>query len=233
MPQNRNDLSHVYDYYCTQRPTGQASETIFKIWERGEAFNDSITPSTYVPEYRSHIVLKVLGLTGEKSTILSVGCGNGFVEGDLVANGRKVRAFDYLEEAVELTKAKGVDAFVADFFTLQPHQVEGVDVVYGDGILGHLFDSAHELKPTLAKLASLGFSPGSWLILSNDSPREPGVPFAPHGSVPGFWFISRDYLQDSLASFGFESVESYYFPYQRPLSGLRNRTICVARVAGR
>src|SRR5258708_37876596 len=142
MPQDRTDLSHVYDYYCTQRPTGQASETIFKIWERGEAFNDSITPSTYVPEYRSHIVLKVQGLTAETSTILSLGCGNGFVEGDLVANGRKGQAFDCLEEAVELTKAKGVDAFVPDLLPREPRQVGGVGVGHGDARLGHPSDSA-------------------------------------------------------------------------------------------
>lgn len=232
MPQDRNDLSEVYDYYCSQRPTGQAGETIFGIWERGGAFNDSITPSTYVPEYRSHIVLKILGLPGAASSVLSIGCGNGFVEGDLVANGRHVRAFDCVAEAVELTRAKGADAFVADFFTLDPVRAQDIDVVYGDGILGHLFDSAQEMKPSLAKLASLGLKPGTWLVFSNDSPREPDAPFTPHGSVPGFWFISRDYLQESLASFGFEPVESYYFPYRRPLSGLRNRTICVARVPG-
>jgi hypothetical protein len=27
-------------------------------------------------------------------------------------------------------------------------------------------------------------------------------------------------------------LEAYSFPYERPLSGLRNRTICVARAAG-
>lgn len=230
MPQDRGDLSHVYDYYCSQRPTGQTSDSLYRIWERGEAFNDSITPSIYVPEYRSHVVLKVLTLTEEASNILSLGCGNGFVEGDLVANGRNVKAVDCLEEAVELTRAKGVDAFVSDFFTLEPRHFEGIDVVFGDGILGHLFDPEQEMKPALTKLASLGLKPGSWLVFSNDSPREQGVQFAPHGVVPGFWFISRDYLQKSLGSFGFEPVESYYFPYLRPLSGMRNRTICVARV---
>ena len=189
MPRDEIDLSNVYDYYCSQRPRGQASETIIEIWERGGAFNDSITPSTYVPEYRSHIVLKVLALREKASNVLSLGCGNGFVEGELVANGWSVRAFDCVEEAVELTRSKGVVAFVADFFTLDPRHVEGIDVVYGDGILGHLFDSVQEMKPSLAKLASLGLQPGAWLIFSNDSPREPAAPFAPHGSVPGFWFI--------------------------------------------
>jgi hypothetical protein len=48
--------------------------------------------------------------------------------------------------------------------------------------------------------------------------------------VADFWFLSRNYLQKTLSAFGFEPVEDYYFPYLRPLSGMRNRTICVARV---
>jgi SAM-dependent methyltransferase len=230
VPQDRSDLSHVYDYYCSERPTGYKSDSLYKIWERGEAFNDSITPSIFVPEYRSHVVLKALTLTGEASNILSLGCGNGFVEGDLVTHGRNVRAVDCLEEAVELARAKGVDAFAGDFFALEPHHFEDIDMVFGDGILGHLFDREEEMKPALNKLASLGLKPGSWLFFSNDPPRDPEVPFAPHEVVPGFWFLSRNYLHASLASFGFDPVESYYFPYRRPVSGLRNRTICIARV---
>src|SRR5580693_1765257 len=230
MPQARRDLDRVHDFYCSPRSAGQLAESIYEIWEKGEAFRDSVTPSTYVPEYRSHIVLKILSLTRAAGCVLSLGCGNGFVEGDLVTHHRTVRAVDCNTEAVELTQAKGVDAFTADFFALAPEDVAGADVVYADGLLGHLFDPSEELKPSLAKLASLQFRPGAWLVLSNDSPRDPGALFAPHDSVEGFWFISKDYLQKMLTAYGFEPEESYYFPYTRPLSGMRNRTICVARV---
>ena len=37
-------------------------------------------------------------------------------------------------------------------------------------------------------------------------------------------------LAERLVSSGIDVLESYYFPYVRPISGLRNRTICVARV---
>jgi SAM-dependent methyltransferase len=224
------DLERVHDYYCSVRSTSKGAESVYEIWEKGEAFNDSITPSTYVPEYRSHIVLKILTLAEEKSNILSIGCGNGFVEGDLIENGHAVKAIDCNVEAVKLANAKGVDAFVLDFFDLEPSHVSSIDITYADGVFGHLFDSQNEMKPTLDKLANLRLRPGSWIVVSNDSPRTAGVPFEAHDRVEGFWFISREYLRDSLASFGFEPVESYYFPYRRPMSGMRNRTICVARV---
>jgi SAM-dependent methyltransferase len=230
MTQPRQDLRQVHDYYCSPRPVGQAEMTIYDIWENGGAFNDSVTPSTYVPEYRSHMVLKLLSLTADGATIFSMGCGNGFVEGDLAKHDRVVRAVDCNEEAVELTRKKGVDAFTADFFALQPADVAGVDVAYADGLLGHLFDPEQRIAAALAKLASLELRSGAQVVLSNDSPRTADALYAPHERVANFWFLSRDYLRDSLSAFGFRSVEAYYFPYLRPLSGMRNRTICVARV---
>ncbi|GAA4215977.1 hypothetical protein [Microbispora amethystogenes] len=230
MTQTRQALDAVREYYCTQREVGGAEATIYDIWESGGAYNDSITPSTYVPEYRSHMVLKILSLTSDGSGVFSLGCGNGFVEADLVHCERKVRAMDYNEEAVRLTRQKGVDAFTADYFALTAGDVGDAEAVYADGLLGHLFDPVEELRPALGKLESLGLRSGTRLVFSNDAPRDRNVAFAPHERVEGFWFVSKDYLQDTLSAFGFESMESYYFPYLRPISGMRNRTICVARV---
>ncbi|MFF4625350.1 class I SAM-dependent methyltransferase [Nonomuraea jabiensis] len=230
MPQSRPELARIHDYYCLPRSVGSASQSIYDIWESGGAFNDSITPSTYVPEYRAHVVLKILMLTPPEAAVLSLGCGNGFVEGDLVVHGRDVRAIDCNAEAVELTRKKGVDARTVDFFDLRPADAADVSAVYADGLLGHLFDAAGELAPALGKLRDLDLRPGTHLVLSNDAPRDVKADFAPHEHVDGFWFIAKDYLHKSLISFGFEPVESYYFPYLRPVSGIRNRTICVALV---
>ncbi|GAA2206665.1 hypothetical protein GCM10009850_021230 [Nonomuraea monospora] len=230
MPQSKPELARIHDYYCLPRPVGSASQSIYDIWESGGAFNDSITPSTYVPEYRSHIVLKILMLTAPDAAVLSLGCGNGFVEGDLAGLGRDVRAIDCNAEAVELTRKKGVDARTADFFELAPADAADVSAVYADGLLGHLFDATTGLDPALGKLRDLHLPSGSHLVLSNDAPRDGKADFAMHEHVDGFWFIAKDYLHKGLISFGFEPLESYYFPYQRPVSGMRNRTICVALV---
>jgi SAM-dependent methyltransferase len=229
MTQWKQNLGRVRDYYTSRRVVG-ANSSIYSIWENGEAFNDSVTPSTYVPEYRSHMVLKILSLTRDRANIFSLGCGNGFVEGDLAAQRRTVRAIDCNDEAVELTRKKGVDAFTADYFSLDPEAVTDVDAIYADGLLGHLFDPDGGLEPALRKLESLDLSSGTHLVLSNDAPRDPQAAFAPHERVEDFWFISRSYLQENLSSAGFEPVESYYFPYVRPVSGMRNRTVCIARV---
>jgi hypothetical protein len=223
----KQNLQSLLDYYETPRAEG---DTIYAIWERGEAFNDSVTPSTYVPEYRSHVLLKFLSLTSEGDRIFSFGCGNAAVEGALVGQGRKVSAIDVCPEAVAFACAKGIDASEADFFSLGPDTVADFDAIYADGFLGHLFDSVEEIGPTLQKLKELELRPGTVLVFSNDAPPDRQASFAAHEKVADFWYLSKDYLQACLASAGFELLEAYYFPYVRPISGLRNRTICVARV---
>lgn len=225
------NLALVREYYQAHRAVEGGSEgTIYAIWEQGKAFNDSVTPSTYVPEYRSHMALKLLSLTEPTGTVFSLGCGNAFVEGDLVAMQRTVKAIDFNDEAVTLAKNRGVDAYVADYFDLKPSDVAGADVLYADGFLGHVFSAEEAADPALSKLRDLGPRSGAYVVISNDAPYEPDTDYVPHERVAGFWFVSREYLQNELARFGFTPVESYYFPYWRPISGLRNRTICVARV---
>lgn len=230
MIQTKQDLDQVRHYYTELRQVGQAEESIYAIWERGGAFQDSITPSTHVPEYRSHMVLKLLSLTQSGAQIFSLGCGNGFVEGDLARLDRTVRAIDVNDEAVALTCGKGVEAFTADYFAMLPRDLGAPDVVYADGFLGHLFDPEEGTGPALAKLKTFDLKSGSYLVFSNDAPQDPSLPFTPHDRLKDFWFISKEHLSERLADHGFEPLETYYFPYLRPISGMRNRTICIARV---
>ncbi|MEV7013950.1 methyltransferase domain-containing protein [Streptosporangium sp. NPDC051022] len=230
LTKSKQELDRMRSYYTSDRKVGGIEESIYAIWERGDAFNDSITPSTYVPEYRHHMVLKLLSLTRDGAEIFSLGCGNGFVEGELASLRRRVRAIDFNEEAVELTRGKGVDAFTADFYGLVPSDIANADVIYADGFLGHVFDPGEKAGLALAKLKSLNPKPGAYLVFSNDAPKDTDVPFAMHERVEDFWFISKDHLKESLESFGLPPAEHYYFPYLRPMSGMRNRTICVARI---
>lgn len=230
LTQSKQQLDRIREYYTSGRRVDGTEESIYAIWEKGGAFNDSITPSTYVPEYRRHMALKLISLTQDGAEIFSLGCGNGFVEGDLAEFDRRVRAIDFNEEAVELTRRKGVDAFTADFYGLVPSDIAEADVIYADGFLGHLFDPTEKMAPALTKLQSLQPKSGAYLVLSNDAPHDTDLAFAMHERVEGFWFISKDCLKESLESFGFIPTEHYYFPYLRPMTGMRNRTICVARI---
>jgi hypothetical protein len=224
----------IRDFYCRRRRTssGGPALTRYQIWERGEAVEDSVTPSCYCPEYRAHMVLKILSLCKQQDRVFSIGCGNAFVEAELSAKGLQVHAIDCNEEAVALATSKGVDAFASDYGALPPGHLASFGAVYADGLLGHLYRPDSGLDGFFATLLALKPRPGAWLIFSNDAPPAAGVPVAPHGALGGFWLFSRDYLSQLLTRFGFVVWESYQFPYERPLSGLRNRTICIARVPG-
>ncbi len=218
------------DFYC--RPVGDTALNRYEVWERGGAVGDSVTPSSYCPEYRMHMVLKILSLPRPHERAFSIGCGNAFVEADLQARGLPVQAIDCIEEAVTLAAAKGVDAFTADYHALPPGHLAGFGVVYADGLIGHLYDPDTGLTGFFETLAALKPPPGSWLVLSNDAPAQPGAGVTPHGKVPGFWLFSPEYLRDVAQRSGYTVLEAYSFPYERPLSGLRNRTICIARATG-
>lgn len=228
----RQALDRVHDYYCSPRSTpGGQQRSIYQIWEAGAAFNDSVTPSTYCQEYRSHMVLKIMSLTALHDRIFSIGCGNAFVEAELLKEGRSVQCIDCNAEAVHLAASKGIEAFTADFFALPPAHLAGFSVVYADGLLGHLYQSDGELDAFFETLLSLRPLPGTWIVISNDAPLSPGAVVEPHARVSDFWLLSKACLDETFERFGFEIVESYYFPYVRPISGLRNRTICIARAA--
>lgn len=223
------DLNLVRDYYSKSREVGDTAKTIYQIWEEGEAFGDSITPSTYCHEYQSHVTQKILGISGLDKPIFSIGCGNAAIEGRLVQHGRKVRAVDCNEEAVALAQKKGVDASVDDFMT-QSTTLADTSLIYADGLVGHLFDEERGLSHFFEKLRDLGVERGTYIFISNDGPYDKSLQFEKHKSVNGFWFVSLDYLARSLEQAGFTMLERYTFPYQRPNSGLRNRTMCLAQV---
>src|SRR4051812_41053231 len=97
----------VSEYYLQLRA---GDENIFAIWERGAACGDSVTPSTWDPAYRDWIAALLQSCVefDRSASILSVGCGNAFVESALVEAGYNVFAIDLCPEAVLLARCKGV-----------------------------------------------------------------------------------------------------------------------------
>lgn len=226
------EADRLFEFYCRPRPEhqGDATRTLYQIWEAGQACGDSITPSTYCPEYRAHIRDIVADFVPEGGHVFSIGCGNAFVEGDLVAAGRRVSAIDWNSEAVDLARAKGVSAWTADIMTMARGGLADYDAVYADGLLGHLYDDPAALDPFFDQLLYLAPPRGCMLVFSNDAPADPGKLAEPHPLVAGFWMLSRELLEIVNRRYGFIVIDSHYFAYRRPLSGMRNRTICIARV---
>jgi SAM-dependent methyltransferase len=222
----------LFRFYCNPRldEASGAMRTLYQIWEDQQACNDSVTPSTYCDAYREHMVDRIGERLGFGQAVFSIGCGNAFVERDLVHRGYAVDGIDWNEEAVRLAKAKGVGAIAGDFLRMPALSLSDYEVIYADGLLGHLFDEAAGLDAFFEQLRFTAPRPGSWLVFSNDAPLDSGRSVEPHPRVENFWLISRHYLADRLVDQGYEVIEDYYYKYVRPISGERNRTICIARV---
>lgn len=220
------NLQAVSDYYLVER---EQHRNIYDIWELGRAFKDSVTPSTWCEDYRSWIVERIeeqLAFDTSK-TIISIGCGNAFVEQDLCNKGYNVLGIDINESAVELAREKGVPAIVADINDWRPESNK-VDLIYCDGVLGHLYFEDSGCRNALARLKSW-LTPGEGILfISNDASKD-GRKVADAPGVNGFYHFSEEFVVSELIDSGFELVDATNYLYERPLSGARQRLIVAAR----
>ena len=220
------DLEELRSFYLDDALHGRS---LFDIWERGEAWGDSVTPSTYSPAYREWMLAKLEACLADSGgdSVLGVGCGNAIIEAELERRGRSVLAIDVLPEAVEIARDKGVDAVVADATTWDPPH-RNWHVVYTDGLLGHLYDAETECHTILKRLHSWVEPRRGRLVVSNDAALDSdGVQSA--AGVAGFHWLSTRYISGRLRSAGYEICQADEFIYHRPLSGPRRRAIVTAR----
>ncbi|MFE5855354.1 class I SAM-dependent methyltransferase [Streptomyces sp. NPDC056500] len=220
---NHEDL---VDFY---RPRGAGEASIFEIWEDGGSRDDSVTPSTYCPEYRDWMSDRLIAeLERNDGGLLSLGCGNAAVELHVAQKGFRVLAIDAMEDAVALAVRKGLDAHCADIYQWEPD--EPWSVIYIDGVLGHLHDEQEGLTPVLQRICTWlkprkGSRSGcATLIASNDAPND-GSAYQKAPKVNGFHWLSAEYMRHQALASGFDRAETDTFRYQRPISGERIRAI--------
>lgn len=203
-------------------------ESLFQTWERGAARGDSVTPSTYSAGYRAWMSELLLGLLWtDPGGMISVGSGNAVIEAQVARAGYRVLAVDLLAEAVEIARRKGVEAVRADVRYWSPPPARWT-VVYADGLLGHLYEPAEGLLPVLDRVRSWLAPQEGVLVISNDRPRSV-ADVEPAPGVPGFHWLSEEYLRKQAAAAGFHEVSCTAFSYDRPLSGARERAVLTVR----
>jgi Methyltransferase domain len=212
------------DYYLRDND-GQPS--IYHIWEDGSGRGDVTTPSQSSPEYRQWMGELLRGLLAESPEpgLLSLGCGNAMIEAGIAADGVRVLGVDALEHAVELARARGVDAVCADVLDWNPPPGPWT-VIYVDGMLGHLYDRATGLRNVLARFGSW-VPEGGVLVISNDPPRTDDE-VTEHPDMP-YFFLSQGYLHRQVEECGLRDVTNRVFTYQKPVSGPRDRVVITAR----
>jgi 2-polyprenyl-3-methyl-5-hydroxy-6-metoxy-1,4-benzoquinol methylase len=215
-----NDLRSFY-------LTGSEEPSIFEEWEHGTARGDSTTPSICSPTYRWWILEHLRNALDRdrKNLLLSLGAGNAFVERVLGREGYPVLAVDALDQAVELARRAGVPAICQNLYTWDA-EPEYWDVVYADGLLGHLHDG-HDGAHTALCLLHSWLKPSGAVVISNDSPNTDDA-VQESANVPGFYWLSDRWIAQELRRAGFTRVSTASIDYRRPLSGLRTRVVITA-----
>lgn len=216
------DVDQLRQFYLD---TADHGENLFAVWERGDARGDSVTPSTYSPEYRDWMADLLRGhLDAGGGGLISLGCGNAVIEAQLAGAGYTVLAIDMFPEAVELARTKGVQAVCADVRQWNPPPEQPWSVVYADGLMGHLYHPEEGLLSPLCDMHDWLAPQQGILVISNDRPKEVSEVEAAPG-VPGFYWLSEEFLRKQAATAGFQELSCTTFLYQRPLSGIRARTV--------
>jgi hypothetical protein len=219
-----SDQIRGFREYYLQNNEGEPS--IYHIWEDGKGRGDVTTPAQSSEPYRQWMGELLRGVLAEspEPALLSVGCGNAKIEAGIVADGFRVLGVDALDAAVELAKARGVDAVCADALSWTPPPGPWT-VLYADGSVGHLYDADTGLQTILERFRSW-LPVGGTLVISNDPPRD-DTDVQEHPDLP-YFFLSQDYLRRQVEECGFRDVESRVFTYEKPVSGPRDRIVITA-----
>ncbi len=219
-----NDLRSFY-------LTGSEERSLFDEWERGVPRGDSTTPSICSPTYRWWILEHLRNAVNRdrKNLLLSLGAGNAFVERVLCREGYPVLAVDALPEAVDLARGAGVPSICRNLYNWDAPS-EYWDVIYADGLLGHLHDG-HDGAHVALRLLHGWLKSSGTVVISNDSPKS-DEPVQQSSNVPGFYWLSEKWIASELARAGFTRISTASLDYRRPLSGLRTRAIITAHRTG-
>lgn len=148
--------------------TSPSGESLFALWERGEGSQIPAPLSVRRWRYRQ-VIVKLIKRHQHKSCarVLSVGAGNGFTEADLRGEGFRVLATDRSEVALEYCRRKGLETLNYEFPSQSLPTPEKFDVIYCDGLLGHLWQSDQGYARCWTRFAEFA-RVGALLILSND-----------------------------------------------------------------
>lgn len=215
-----------YEHY------GKARINLYERWEYNSNFCDTITPSVVFPNYRNLIVSLALKGKAVGSTLISIGSGNGFTEFELLKAGFTVLATDINGSALAFAKKKGIDTIRLNVLEDQPRLRNQFDIVYADGLLGHLWTPESGFIDFF-QAASRLTKPNGVILISNDL-AEYGQEFNCKVTADRharFFRGSRELTLKLVFRFpNLELIEEVLFPYFRTGKRLRIRQILLLKI---
>jgi hypothetical protein len=181
------------------------------------------------PDYRLRLFATICELAPPPRSLLSIGAGNGVMEAQLATGGFQVLATDVAESALRISRARGLRT--CRFALLEDTLSDRFDVLYLDGLVGHLWSPKAATRPMWSALAELAHT-GAIVVMSNDLSDDDGAAdFAVTGHPDAHFFRPPRRLLEGEAreSRLWEPIRSFVYPYRRP-SGPRRREVVALRL---
>jgi len=203
--------------------------SLYDEWESGSVCSLPPPLSVRSESYRRFIATTIQALADHRASLLSIGSGNGFVEAQLKSQGWNVLATDCKNSALRSCANKGLRT--RRFCLLEDHAFAQFDLIYCDGVFGHLWQPGVNCLAAWKAMAQLGHA-GSLAVISNDLADDDIAPsLAVRGSPEAsFYRPIAGSLAAEASSTGRWSLEtSNVYEYER--WGLpRRREVLVTRL---
>jgi predicted TPR repeat methyltransferase len=218
------DRLEIEEFYTAHR---DEYSSIYDAWEEERPYNGWTTAAVADKGYRRYMVALLRSSVIDRPSVrlLSLGCGNAFVESELASEGFNIDGVDLHERSVALARSRGVNAKIGDIFTWSPPFRE-YGVIYADGLLGHLYDPRESTLDTALERVRSWLAADGVLIISNDlcSPTE-HVIASPTGIQ--FYRFSREFIIDALRAVRLSCKSMEVYPCF-PAAQRRDRLVVTA-----
>ena len=205
------------------------SPSLYDVWESDTIHNFPPPLSVRDSSYRALIISVIQALDTSRRALIGIGSGNGLVEAELHELGWDVLATDCLDSAVRSCRDKGLRA--QRFCLLEDETIGEFDVIYCDGVLGHLWQPRVNCVPAWNAMAQLGHI-GSLAVISNDlADDDSAATFTVHDSADARFYrpTSGSLAADANATGKWELESATVYGYDR--RGLtRRREILTMRL---
>ncbi len=216
-------LQKIIDIY--EKPV-QDNLSRFDFWEQGKNVGHSITPSTFDKNYLNNIVEIIISISSryQSPSILSIGCGNSFIESALHNKGFNVLCTDISEKALVLARNKGLSTLRLDAGATIPNELSHkFDLVISDGVVGHLCDDSGSLQNFLGNIKK-AIKSGGCIFIAHDTPSK-DISVQKHDHLKDIRWFSANFLEDSLVTSDFRDITKKELIYYRPEYGDRIRAL--------
>lgn len=194
---------------------GDTGLTLFDDWLQGNYSRMPAPISVWNSQYRKLLIQLIIKYSVSSPKIISIGSGIGALESELSSHGFDVTASDVHSRAIEICLNKGLNTIYLDLLNDSINCSGSYDVVYLDGVLGHIAPDNDSLEKTWTKLVCLMSKNGICLI-SNDISGKDHCENSVTGMPDQFFYRPKaGGFSDAAKRFGFRKLYEELFSYNR------------------